>query len=62
MLRTSGRKTVRNQKEIQAMIDIPMGAAWGLCGQHVTHELLPGTIDGSILGCKALVAETREDK
>jgi hypothetical protein len=43
------------------MIDIPMGAAWGLCGQHVTHELLPGTIDGRILGCKALVAETREN-
>lgn len=44
------------------MIDTLMGAAWVLEGQIAAHELLPGTIDGRLRGCKALVAETTEDK
>lgn len=58
---TPSRKTVRNQEEIQAMIDTLMNAAWVLEGQIAVHELLPGIIDGGLRGCKALVAETRED-
>ena len=62
MLRTPGRKTVRNQQEIEAMIDTLVGVAWGLYGHIAARELLPGTIDGRVLGCKAQVIETREGK
>ena len=34
----------------------------GLYGHIAAHELLPGTIDGRVLGCKAQVSETREGK
>ena len=44
------------------MIDTLMNAAWVLEGQIAAHELLPGTIDGRVLGCKAQVSETREGK
>jgi hypothetical protein len=44
------------------MIDTLVGVAWGLCGHNAAHELLPGTIDGRFLGCKAQVSETREGK
>jgi len=44
------------------MIDTLVGVAWGLYGPIAAHELLPGTIDGRVLGCKAQVIETREGK
>jgi hypothetical protein len=42
------------------MIDTLMGVAWDLYGQIAAHELLPGTIDGRVLGRKAQVSEARE--
>jgi len=51
-----------NQQEIEAMIDTLVGVAWGLYGHIAAHELVPGTIDGRVLGCKAQVSETREGK
>ena len=42
------------------MIDTLVGVAWGLYGHIAARELLPGTIDGRVLGCKAQVSETRE--
>jgi hypothetical protein len=42
------------------MIDTLVAVAWGLYGHIAAHELLPGTIDGRVLGCKAQLIETRE--
>ncbi len=47
------------------MDDTLMGVARGLCGHIATHELLPGSIHATALGCKAQLAglaETREEK
>ena len=47
------------------MDDTLMGVARGLCGHIATHELFPGIIYASALGCKtqlAGLAETREEK
>jgi hypothetical protein len=47
------------------MDDTLMGVARGLCGHIATHELLPGIIYATALGCKtqlAGLAETREGR
>jgi transcription termination factor Rho len=62
---TPSRKTVRNQKEIEQMINSLMGIAWSYCGHITTHKLLSGIVDVTTLGCKKQLAgraRTWEDK